>query len=378
MRRKSKIIIVIGTRPEAIKMCPVVYELQRRRSEFEAVVLVTGQHKEMLAQVLEVFQVTPTHDLELMEPNQTLSRLTSKSITAIERVIIEEQPDFVLVQGDTTTSFVAGLAAFYQRVPVGHVEAGLRTYKKYSPFPEEMNRCLISVLADIHFAPTQTAADALLREGVDPSLIHITGNTVIDALLHTLRYAESVSRPRAAAEDRRSILLTAHRRENQGEPLVRICRAVRILIERYEDIEVTFPVHKNPNVRKPVFEHLSHVERIHLIEPADYVEFVQLMNRSHLILTDSGGVQEEAPSLGKPVLVLRDDTERPEAVDAGTVKIVGTDVDQIVTEASALLDDPEVYRTMSTAVNPYGDGHASPRIVDILAELQSSRVAASR
>ena len=365
MDARIKAMVVIGTRPEAIKLCPVVTEFKRRPDKFEPIVLVTGQHREMLDQVLQVFDVAPDHDLNLMEPNQTLPKLTSKSLLAIGQVIANERPDYVIVQGDTTTSFVASLAAFYEHTAVCHVEAGLRTYKKYSPFPEEVNRSLISVLADLHFAPTQTAANALLREGISEDTIYVTGNTVIDALFHTLNGKSKQSAP-SEADGIRRILLTAHRRENFGAPMVNICQAVRELADTYEDVEFVFPVHKNPNVRSTVYEYLTDHDRVRLIEPADYTDFVALMDDAYFILTDSGGVQEEAPSLGKPVLVLRNDTERPEAVDAGTVRVIGTDKARIVSEAGALLNDHAHYCEMSAATNPYGDGKSSPRIADIL------------
>jgi len=362
---QMKIIVVIGTRPEAIKMCPVIYEFNRRKEIFSTKVLVTGQHKEMLSQVLELFKVKPDYNLSLMEENQSLSGLTSKAIPAMEKVIEKERPDILLVQGDTTTSFVASLAAFYQNVSVGHIEAGLRTNKKYYPFPEEINRRLITVLSDINFAPTRSAFENLLREGVDHDKIYITGNTVIDALYHILDICENNS-DKAGSNNKRHILLTAHRRENFGVPMENICRAIKKLVSIYDDIEVTYPVHKNPNVRDIVYCMLSDVERVNLIEPVDYIDCVNIMKNSYLILTDSGGIQEEAPSLGKPVLVLRNETERPEAVEAGTVKIIGTDTESIVSQTQCLLDDQEAYSLMANAINPYGDGTASKQIADLL------------
>ena len=359
-----KAIVVIGTRPEAIKMCPVIYEFNKRKDAFKTVVLVTGQHREMLSQVLKLFKVEPDHDLSLMEDNQSLSRLTSKAIPAMEKVIEKERPDILLVQGDTTTSFVASLAAFYQNVSVGHIEAGLRTNKKYYPFPEEINRKLITVLSDINFAPTGSAAENLKKEGIGQNKIFVTGNTVVDSLFYIIEHSMKTSYQHS--NHRRHILLTAHRRENFGEPMKNICNAVRKLITLYDDIEITYPVHKNPNVRNTVYDMLSNVERVNLIEPVDYLECVNLMKNAYFILTDSGGIQEEAPSLGKPVLVLRNETERPEAVEAGTVKIVGTDMESILNHSITLLANKEEYSKMANAINPYGDGTASKQIVDIL------------
>lgn len=359
-----KVTVVIGTRPEAIKMCPVVYELKKNKL-FKTIVLVTGQHKEMLSQVLRVFEVEPDYDLRLMEEDQSLSRLTSKAISAMEKVLQDERPDILLVQGDTTTSFVASLAGLYQHVSIGHIEAGLRTYKKYYPFPEEMNRKLISVISDINFAPTKSASDNLKKEGVANEKIYITGNTVVDALFYTLRKTKKKYK-KIHNKRNRLLLITAHRRENFGKPMENICKAVNELIDEYEDIEVIYPVHKNPSVRKVVYKHLSDRDRIHLIEPVDYIDFVNLMNDSCFILTDSGGIQEEAPSLGKPVLVLRSETERPEAVKAGTVKIVGTDTESILRHCKILLDNKKEYNKMANAINSYGDGTASKQIVNIL------------
>lgn len=373
MKKKIfKVIVVIGTRPEAIKMCPVVYELKKSKL-FNTVVLVTGQHKEMLSQVLRVFKVEPDHDLSLMEHNQSLARLTSKAIPAMENVLKDESPDLILVQGDTTTSFVASLSALYEHISVGHIEAGLRTYKKYYPFPEEMNRKLITVISDVNFAPTESAAGNLRKEGVVKEKIHITGNTVIDALFYTLKKTKKKYKSIHSINNR-LILITAHRRENFGKPMENICRAVNELIEEYEDIEFIYPVHKNPNVREVVYKHLSDRDRIHLIEPVDYIDFVNMMNDSYFILTDSGGIQEEAPSLGKPVLVLRNETERPEAVKAGTVKIVGTDTGYILKNARMLLDNKKEYNKMANAINPYGDGTASKQIVDIIHSLLTNKI----
>lgn len=365
-----KVMVVIGTRPEAIKMCPVIYELRKRRDLFQTVVLVTGQHKEMLSQVLEIFKVEPHHDLRLMEENQSLSGLTSKAINAMEKVIKKDKPDILLVQGDTTTSFVASLVAFYQNVNIGHIEAGLRTNKKYYPFPEEINRKLITILSDLNFAPTKSAAENLKREGIDQSKIFITGNTVIDALFYIIdNFYDTLRRP--SNNHKRRILLTAHRRENFGEPMKNICHAIKRLTFLYDDIEIVYPVHKNPNVRKVVYKMLSNVERVNLIEPVDYIDCIKYMNDSYFILTDSGGIQEEAPSLGKPVLVLRNETERPEAVEAGTVKIIGTDMESIINQSRILLENKDEYAKMANAINPYGDGTASKQIVDIIQSILS-------
>lgn len=363
--KRIKVAIIMGTRPEAIKMCPVIFELRKNNAQFEPVVIVTGQHKEMLDQILEVFEVEPQYNLDVMEKNQSLARLTEKVIPALDKILIKESPDILLVQGDTTTSFVAGLVAFYQKIMIGHIEAGLRTYDKYSPFPEEINRKLISGLTDLHFAPTQSSADNLIREGTPKDKVDITGNTVIDALFYVSANFKNKWTGFQNSENRQ-ILITAHRRENLGIPLKNICQALVQLIRKYDDIEITYPVHKNPKVRDVVYEHLSDVERINLIEPVDYFDFVSLMNESYLILTDSGGIQEEAPSLGKPVLVLRKETERPEAIAAGTVKLIGTDTDTIVSEASRILDSEEVFSQMANAINPYGDGKASEKILAII------------
>ena len=351
-------------------MCPVIFELRKRSTHFKPIIIVTGQHKEMLSQILDAFTIEPHYNLDVMEKNQSLARLTAKVIPALDKIIEQEKPDIILVQGDTTTSFVASLVAYYHKVMIGHIEAGLRTFKKYYPFPEEINRKLIGVLCDIHFPPTKTAADNLLREGVPQDKIDITGNTGIDALFYAV---ENFKKKWIGFQNNsnRQILLTAHRRENFGQPLINVCFAIKQLINKYKDIEITYPVHKNPNVREEIYKQLAGEERVNLIEPVDYFDFVNLMNDAYLILTDSGGIQEEAPSLGKPVLVLRNETERPEAVVAGTVKLVGTDADLIVKEASLLLDNKDIYLKMSNAINPYGDGKASKRIADrILLELQ--------
>jgi UDP-N-acetylglucosamine 2-epimerase (non-hydrolysing) len=361
---------VFGTRPEAIKMCPVVLELQRFPEQMDVVVAVTGQHREMLQQVLDVFHVKPRYDLQIMRPKQTLAGITTRALEGLESVIAQERPDIILAQGDTTTTFVAALAAFYNKVAVGHVEAGLRTDNKYDPFPEEINRRLTTRLADLHFAPTPAAKSNLLAEGVPSDKIYVTGNTVIDALLSIAGSsavdAEVPGLPMAGLNGRRMILVTAHRRENWGEPMGRICTAIKSIVNAFPDTEIVFAVHKNPIVREVVFKELGEMDRIHLIEPPDYVPFVNLLKRSHLILTDSGGVQEEAPALGKPVLVMRKTTERPEGVEAGTATLTGTDPDEIFQAASELLTDENAYSKMARAVNPYGDGSSSVRIREAL------------
>ena len=368
-----KISLVFGTRPEAIKLCPLILAMQESES-FEPHVCVTGQHREMLDQVLEVFGITPDVDLALMEPNQTLASLTGKAVTAVDKYLAEYKPDMVIVQGDTTTVFCAALAAFYRQIPVGHVEAGLRTWNKFSPFPEEINRVLTTRIADMHFAPTAISRENLLAEGVEDSRIFVTGNTVIDALHIAVdkvrtRPPEIPGLPKHIMNGQRDkplVLITGHRRENHGQGFVDICRAIGNLAEKFIDTEFVYPVHLNPNVKEPVYELLSGRDNIHLIEPLSYLPFIAIMDRAKIVLTDSGGVQEEAPSLGKPVLVMRDTTERPEAVDAGTVKMVGTDYDAIVDNVSALLSDKKAFDQMAHAVNPYGDGKACERIIRML------------
>lgn len=364
-----KVMAICGTRPDAIKTAPVVHELRRFPKEVELVVTVTGQHREMLRQVLDVFQIKPDYDLDIMKPKQTLTEITTRALLGLEEIIRKERPDMILAQGDTSTTFVAGLAAFYNKVAVGHIEAGLRTDNKYDPFPEEMNRRLTTVLADLHFAPTPAARNNLLAEGVPSGRISVTGNTVIDALLSVAQRPWSFDDPflsTVGENGRRMILVTAHRRENWGEPMARICAAIKRIVAEFPDTEVVFAVHKNPIVRETVFPALEGVERIHLIEPPDYVPFVHLLKRAHLVLTDSGGVQEEAPSLGKPVLVMRNTTERPEGVEAGTAKLIGTEAEQIYENAAKLLSQPAAYSTMARAANPYGDGSASVRIREAL------------
>lgn len=364
---RKKIITIFGTRPEAIKMAPLVKELERRE-EIESKVCVTAQHREMLDQVLELFDIKPDFDLNIMQTRQTLTGITSKVLEGLEEVFENEKPDMILVHGDTTTTFAGGLAAFYQQIKVGHVEAGLRTFNKYFPFPEEMNRKLTGSLADLHFAPTKGSKENLLREGIAESDIYITGNTVIDAMKHTVEenYVFENDELNNIDFNKKVIMITAHRRENWGEGIENICIALNKIVEQNEDVELVYLVHLNPVVKDVVFERLGGNDRIHLLSPLDTKETHNLMNKSFMVMTDSGGLQEEAPHLGKPVLVLRDVTERPEAVEAGTVKLVGTNVDQIVNEANELLKNPEAYSKMSKSINPYGDGIASQRIVDAI------------
>lgn len=361
----KKILAIVGTRPEAIKMAPVILALQQ--SNWAKVrVLATAQHRDMLDQVLRLFEITPDIDLNIMQPNQDLSELTARLLTKLGETFRYEKPDAVLAQGDTTTVMTAALAAFYQRIPFGHVEAGLRTGNLYNPFPEEANRVIAGHLTRWHFAPTQTAHDHLLREGIPASHIHVTGNTVIDALLMTAK--KDIPLQLALDPSKRLILVTAHRRENFGQPFLNICHALRALADAYDDIEILYPVHPNPNIYLIAHRELSSHARIHLCAPLDYESFITAMKRAYLILTDSGGVQEEAPALGKPVLVMRHETERPEAMTAGVVKLVGTEYEAIVQAAKKLLDDKAAYSAMAKGVSPYGDGHAAKRIVKILHE----------
>jgi UDP-N-acetylglucosamine 2-epimerase (non-hydrolysing) len=375
---KKKILSIFGTRPEAIKMAPVIKELEKHQGRIRSLVCVTAQHRQMLDQVLNLFEIKPDVDLNLMEDNQTLSQITARALTALDDVLKETKPDWILVQGDTTTTMVASLVAFYHGVRIGHIEAGLRTYNKRAPFPEEINRRMTSVIADLHFAPTEKAKQNLLKEGVDEKRIFVTGNTVIDALLMIV---ERQSKPEVQEKwnryfgdkfgisfdnGRRQILVTGHRRESFGKGLENICNALREIAYSYEDVEIIYPVHLNPNVQEPVRRILDNTERVHLIPPLDYEPFVYLMSKSHLILTDSGGIQEEAPSLGKPVLVMRETTERPEAVKAGTARLVGTDQNKIISETNLLLSNKETYLAMSIAENPYGDGKAAARIIETL------------
>ena len=373
----KKILLVFGTRPEAIKMAPLVKALQKDSEHFETKICVTAQHRQMLDQVLEVFDIVPEYDLNIMAPNQDLYDITSRVLVGLRDVLDDFAPDIVLVHGDTTTSMAASLAAFYRQIPVGHVEAGLRTYNMLSPWPEEMNRQVTDRMCTYYFAPTEKSRQNLLRENVDATKIHVTGNTVIDALLMAVDIIEKKPHVKTAIEDelrdkgyamdnRPYILVTGHRRENFGEGFLNICKAIRQIAEEHPEMDIVYPVHLNPNVQKPVYELLSGTPNIYLVKPLDYLPFVYAMQHSTLLLTDSGGVQEEAPSLGKPVLVMRETTERPEAVEAGTVRLVGTNVAAIVGNVQELLHDPEVYRKMSESYNPYGDGHACERIVDAL------------
>ncbi len=369
MAAPIKVMTVFGTRPEAIKMAPVVLELAKYPALITPVVAVTAQHREMLDQVLQLFRIVPDHDLDIMSQGQTLFDITCRSLQGLNNVLAKERPDIVLVHGDTTTTFAGSLAAFYHQIAVGHVEAGLRTRNKFSPFPEEMNRKLTGSLTDLHFAPTATARDNLLAEAVEPAAVFVTGNTVIDALLATVDDGYRFTEPLLAGIDyraRRVILVTTHRRENLGEPLRQVYQALRDIVGEFADVEVVFPVHKNPRVREVVQAELGGLDRVHLIDPLDYQPFANLIARSYLVLTDSGGIQEEAPSLGKPVLVLRDTTERPEAIGAGTVKLVGTDRAAVYAETRRLLVDRDEYRRMASACNPYGDGQAARRIVSFI------------
>ncbi len=374
----KKILIIFGTRPEAIKLAPVINELEKHPAKFRPVVCVTAQHRQMLDQVLRIFDIRPAHDLNIMGKNQSLHDITTKGLLGVKEVIEKERPDLVMVQGDTTTTFSASLAAFYAKAPVAHVEAGLRTYDKFQPYPEEINRRLTTQIADIHLAPTERSRQNLLEEGIDRKKIFVTGNTVIDALL-------MVAKKQAAADEqdkwgryfadrfglffngkKKMVLVTGHRRENFGEGFENICNAIKTVAAGHDNVEIVYPVHLNPNVQKPVRRILGKVRNVHLIEPLDYEPFVYLMTKSHIILTDSGGIQEEAPSLGKPVLVMRETTERPEAVEAGTVRLVGTDARKLIEETDNLLTDEDLYRKMSNVQNPYGDGKSANRICEVL------------
>lgn len=381
-------MLVFGTRPEAIKMAPLVKEFQRRSSEFETIVCVTGQHREMLDQVLRIFEITPDYDLNIMKQGQDLYDVTSRVLLGMRDVLREARPDVVLVHGDTTTSTAAALAAFYQHIPVGHVEAGLRTHNIYSPWPEEMNRQITGRIATYHFSPTSLSRQNLLDEGVSDARITVTGNTVIDALywvVDKIKSSEQLSNDLSAilldagydthrlSDGRKLVLITGHRRENFGDGFIQMCTAIKDLTQKYPQVDFVYPMHLNPNVRKPIHEvfgeDLSGLGNMFFIEPLEYLSFVYLMEKSTIVLTDSGGIQEEAPGLGKPVLVMRDTTERPEALSAGTVHLVGTDYDKIVSEVSMLLDDTACYERMSKAVNPYGDGKACQRIIDVLSKI---------
>ncbi|ASN61535.1 non-hydrolyzing UDP-N-acetylglucosamine 2-epimerase [Latilactobacillus curvatus] len=364
---KIKVMTVFGTRPEAIKMAPLVLALKERADEFEAVTVVTAQHRQMLDQVLEIFKIKPDYDLDVMKQRQTLSEITSNVLMNLDKVIATEKPDIVLVHGDTTTTFAASISAFYNQTAIGHVEAGLRTWDKYSPFPEEMNRQLTDVLSDLYFAPTSQSEANLLQENHPQKAIYITGNTAIDALKQTVQSDYNHSILDVVDADKRMILVTMHRRENQGEPMKRVFRVMRQVVETHDDVEIVYPVHLNPVVQEAAQDILGNHPRIHLIDPLDVVDFHNLAARSFFIMSDSGGVQEEAPSLGKPVLVLRDTTERPEGVEAGTLKLVGTQPEQVHDAMVELLDDQAVYEAMAHAKNPYGDGQASQRILDAIA-----------
>lgn len=392
MEQKKRVMLVFGTRPEAIKVAPLVKEFQKHTDRFETIVCVTGQHREMLDQVLHLFDIKPDYDLNIMKQGQDLYDVTARVLTGLRDVYSESKPDVVFVHGDTTTSMAAALAAFYQQIPVAHIEAGLRTHNIYSPWPEEMNRQITSRISVYNLAPTALSKENLLKEGVDESTITITGNTVIDALylvLDKIKSDKSLQSeikatlinsglPGEMVEDftsplpnkRKLVLITGHRRENFGDGFINMCNAIKTLTEKYPEVDFVYPMHLNPNVRKPIKEIFgeSVINNIHFIEPLEYLPFVYLMNQSTLVLTDSGGIQEEAPGLGKPVLVMRDTTERPEAVEAGTVKLVGTNYDLIVSETSRLLDDEEYYNTMSQANNPYGDGQACERIIEFIGD----------
>lgn len=374
--KAEKIVLTFGTRPEAIKMAPVVKVLE---NDFKTIVAVTAQHRDMLDQVLEVFEIRPDYDLNIMTENQSLSQVTSRVLLGMEEVIEKERPDLILVHGDTTTTFASSLAGFYQKIAIGHVEAGLRTHNKYSPFPEEINRTLTAVLSDLHFAPTSSARENLLKEGVDPQKIYVTGNTVIDALLMTVEENYKFYPPLDRVDfSKKVILVTAHRRENWGDKLRNAFLAMRDLVDNFEDIIIIYPVHPNPNVKKPAYQILGDVPRIFLIDPLDYKDFANLLARVYLVLTDSGGLQEEAPALGKPVLVMRDTTERPEAVEAGTVKVIGTDRQNVYRETARLLTNKTLYEQMAKAINPYGDGKASLRIKKALLDLSSQKAVRMR
>ena len=362
--RKIKVMCAFGTRPEAIKMAPLVKEL-KRREEIDCTLCVTAQHREMLDQVLRAFDLIPDHDLNIMKQGQSLADVTTRALLGLQEVMRQERVDIVLVHGDTTTTFAGALAAFYEQIAVGHVEAGLRTWHKYSPYPEEMNRQMVGVLADLHFAPTKQSAQNLLREGKRPETVVITGNTAIDAMATTIK--KDYTHPQLEwAKGSRMILLTAHRRENLGEPMRQIFQGIKRIIEEFDDVKVLYPIHKNPLVREIANEVFAGMERVRLIEPLEVLDFHNFQNQATLILTDSGGIQEEAPSLGKPVLVLRDTTERPEGIAAGTLKLVGTEEETIYQETKKLLCDAQAYAAMHHASNPYGDGHASERIADAI------------
>jgi UDP-N-acetylglucosamine 2-epimerase (non-hydrolysing) len=364
----KKILFLFGTRPEAIKLAPVIKELQKYPKFFDVKICVTAQHRQMLDQVLDTFKIKPDFDLNIMQPNQTLFDINIRVLKELKSILDKQKPDLIFVQGDTTTAFVSALSAYYKKIKVVHVEAGLRTYDKFAPFPEEMNRRLLGALADFHFAPTKRAKDNLLREGMSKKNILVTGNTVIDALLMALKMNPDYLIPilKKINTKHKILLLTLHRRENFGKPLENICRALKLIIKRNKNVEIVYPVHPNPNVSVPVKRLLGKTERIHLIKPLDYLPFLQLMKKSYFILTDSGGIQEEAPALGKPVLVLRDKTERPEALKAGVARLVGSNQRKIIQESERLLKSKITYQQMANKVNPYGDGKASLRIKNFL------------
>ncbi|EIA32202.1 non-hydrolyzing UDP-N-acetylglucosamine 2-epimerase [Ligilactobacillus salivarius] len=365
--KKIKVMTVFGTRPEAIKMAPLVLELQKQSQRFETITTVSAQHREMLDQVLDIFHIKPDYDLNIMHARQTLTDITSNVLINLDKILKEAKPDIVLVHGDTTTTFAASVAAFYNQIPIGHVEAGLRTWEKYSPYPEEMNRQMTDAMTDLYFAPTNQSKANLLKENHKEDNIYITGNTAIDALKQTVDKEYHHDILDKVSPDNKLILLTMHRRENQGEPMRRVFKVIREVVESREDVEVIYPVHLSPAVQEVAKEILGNTERIHLISPLDVVDFHNLAARSYFIMTDSGGVQEEAPSLGKPVLVLRDKTERPEGVEAGTLKLVGTESEKVKKEMEELLDNDAEYQRMAQAKNPYGDGKASERILDAIA-----------
>ena len=380
MISKKKVLIVFGTRPEAIKMVSIVKEFEKENDRFETVVCVTAQHRQMLDQVLALFEIKPHHDLNLMTKNQTLSELTSKVLLGVTKILINEKPDMIFVQGDTTTTFISALVAFYHKIPIAHIEAGLRTHNRYNPFPEEMNRKLTSSLAHLHFAPTYESKQNLLNEGISKDVVHITGNTVIDALklvIHKHKNEDINAKWSDYFQTnfgisfndlKQTILVTGHRRESFGEGFKNICKAISILAHKNPNINVIYPVHLNPNVQKPVYSILGNINNVFLIPPLTYESFIYLMNKSYIILTDSGGIQEEAPTLGKPVLVLRETTERPEGVEACTSKLVGTKIYNIVKETELLLNDRKKYNKISRIINPYGDGFASKKIINIIKE----------
>jgi UDP-N-acetylglucosamine 2-epimerase (non-hydrolysing) len=366
MKNFAEIMVIFGTRPEAIKVAPVIKELESR-DKVNVIKVATSQHREMLDQVFELFEIVPDFDLKIMKANQTLTYIVEKSMAGLHEVFAQTKPDIILVQGDTTSAFAGALAGFYETIPVGHIEAGLRTWNKFSPFPEESNRSMISKISQYNFAPTEGNKKNLLQEQVDPASIVVTGNTVIDALYYILnRYPSCDFAEQFCRDGEKLILVTAHRRENFGEPIINICKALLEIVEQHRDVKIVYPVHLNSNIQNPVYSLLSGKERIHLLDPVNYLELSSLMSESYIVLTDSGGIQEEAPSLGKPVIVMRTETERPEAVDAGTVAVVGTNTEAIVNKTKKLLTEKKTYDKMAQAVNPYGDGKAAVRIADFL------------